>query len=143
MVVDLDLHYLYKASVLTSALASISTSASEVNISNSHNSLIFQARRLKFGMVVDIDLLFLYLASGLTSASASTSASEVNISNSLGTHSSFKLKGQISYICLNSHNSLDLYPGLGGQYSNYPKFCKVVDLNNFHRLFYYTKYHEI
>ena len=54
MVVDLDLPYLYLASVLTSASASTSTSASEVNISNSHNSLIFQARRLKFCMVVDI-----------------------------------------------------------------------------------------
>ena len=80
MVVDLDLLYIYLASVLTSASTSIS--ALEVNISNSHNSLIFQARRLKFCMVVDLDLLYIYLASVLTSASASTSASEVNISNS-------------------------------------------------------------
>ena len=63
MVVNLDLHYLYLASVLMSA--STSASASEVNISSSHNSLIFQARRLKFCMVVDLDLLYIYLASVL------------------------------------------------------------------------------
>ena len=40
MTVDLDLLYLYVASVLTSA--------SEVNISNGHNSLISQARSPKF-----------------------------------------------------------------------------------------------
>ena len=57
MVVDLDLPYIYLASVFTSASASTSTSASEVNISNSPNSLIFQARRLKCCMVVDLDLL--------------------------------------------------------------------------------------
>ena len=72
MVVDLDLLYIYLASVLTSASALTSTSASEVNILNSHNSLIFQARRLKFCMVVDLDLLYLYLASVLTSASELT-----------------------------------------------------------------------
>ena len=53
MVVDLDLLYIFLASVLTSASAS--TSALEVNILNGHNSLIFQARRLKFCMVVDLD----------------------------------------------------------------------------------------
>ena len=52
MVVDLDLLYIYLASILTSA----SASTSEVNISNIHNLLIFQARRLKFCMVVDLDL---------------------------------------------------------------------------------------
>ena len=57
MVVDLDLLYIYLASVLTSASALASTSASEINILNCHNSLIFQARRLKFYMVVDLDLL--------------------------------------------------------------------------------------
>ena len=51
MVVDLDL---YLASLLTSASSSTSFLASEVNISNSHNSLIFQAKRPKFCMVVDI-----------------------------------------------------------------------------------------
>ena len=75
MVVNLDLHYLYLASVLMSA--STSASASEVNISSSHNSLIFQARRLKFGMVVYLDLLYLYLASVLTLALTSTSASKI------------------------------------------------------------------
>ena len=69
MVVDLDLLYINLASVLTSALASTSTSASEFNILKSHNSLIFQARRLKFCKVVDLDLLQLNLASVLTSAS--------------------------------------------------------------------------
>ena len=64
MVVDLDLLYLYVASVFI--LASTLTSASEVNISNSNNSLIFQVRRLKFCMVVVLDLLYLYLASELT-----------------------------------------------------------------------------
>ena len=56
MVVDLDFLYIYLASVLTSASASTLISASEVNVSNSHYSLIFQARRLKFCMVVDLDL---------------------------------------------------------------------------------------
>ena len=40
MVVDVALLYLY--------LASVSTSTLKVNILNSHNSLIFQARKLKF-----------------------------------------------------------------------------------------------
>ena len=100
MVVELDLLYLYLASFLTSASASTSFLASEVNISNSHNSLIFQARRPKFCMVVDLDLLYLFLASFLTSASAS--ASEVNI--------------------LNSHNSLIFK-------ARRLKFCMVVDLD--------------
>ena len=78
MVVDLDLVYLNLASVLISASSLTSTSASEINISKSHNSLIFQARRLKFYMVVDLNLLYIFLASVLTSASAS----EVNISKS-------------------------------------------------------------
>ena len=56
MVVDLDLLYIYLASVYTSASSSTSTSALEVNILNSHNLLIFQARRLKFFIVVDLDL---------------------------------------------------------------------------------------
>ena len=60
MVTDLDL----LASVLTAA--STSPLASEVNILNSHNSFIFQARRLKFCMVVDLDLLYIYMASVLT-----------------------------------------------------------------------------
>ena len=98
MVVDLDIPYIYMASVLTSA----STSTSEVNISNSHNSLIFQARRLKFCMVVDLDLLYLYLTSVITSASASTLASEVNI--------------------LNIHNSLIFQ-------ARRLKFCMAVDLD--------------
>ena len=77
-------------------------------------------------MVVDLDLLYL----------------------SLKTHSFIKLAGQILYdsrsrppisvlsfdlsLLENSHNSLDLNPGLGGQYSKYPKFCRVVDLRLFH-----------
>ena len=83
MVLDLDLLYLYKAFVLTLASALTSISPSEVNISNSHNSLIFQAIRPKFYILVNLDLLNLYLASVLTSASTSTStsASEVNNSN--------------------------------------------------------------
>ena len=62
------------------------------NISNSHKSLIFQARRLKFCKVVDLNLLYLYLASIFLSAMTSVSASEVNISSS---HNSliFKLGG--------------------------------------------------
>ena len=55
MVVDLDLLYIYLASILTSVLAS------EVNISNSHNSLIFQAKRLEFCIIVDLHLLYLSL----------------------------------------------------------------------------------
>merc|ERR1712030_9438 len=92
----MDFHYLYLASVLMSA------SASEVNICNSHNSLIFQARRPKFCKVVDLYLHYLYLASVLMSASSSASASEVNISSS---HNSFIFQARR------------------------PKFCKVVDLN--------------
>ena len=102
MVIDLDLLYIYMASVLTSA----STSTSEVNILNSHNSLIFRARRLKFCMVVDLDLPYIYLASVLTSASTSISALEVNISN--------------------SHNSLIFQ-------ARRLKFCMVVDLDHSYR----------
>ena len=42
MTVELDLLYIYLASVLTSASTAASNSASEVNILNSHNSLIFK-----------------------------------------------------------------------------------------------------
>ena len=59
MVVDLDLLYVYLASVLTSASASAWTLTSEVNILNRHNSLVFKAKRLKFCMVVDLDLLYI------------------------------------------------------------------------------------
>ena len=63
MVVDLDLFYIYLASVLIAALASTSPLTSEVNILNSHNLLIFQARRPKFcniyifGIVVVVILI--------------------------------------------------------------------------------------
>ena len=57
-ITNLFLLYIYLDLVLTSA--STSTSTSEVNILNSHNLCIFQARRLKFCMVVDVALLYFF-----------------------------------------------------------------------------------
>ena len=57
-ITNLFLLYIYLDLVLISA--STSTSTSEVNILNSHNLCIFQARRLKFCMVVDVALLYFF-----------------------------------------------------------------------------------
>ena len=51
MVVDLDNPYID----LTSILTSVSTSTSEVKKLNSHNSVIIEARSLKFGIEVDLE----------------------------------------------------------------------------------------